>query len=62
MKTQTTHPGSDDRLEWLRAIRRKITGEFDHDQKKLGDYLRAREKTMGVRIVRAQKRLVPDKR
>jgi hypothetical protein len=36
--------------EWLRAIRRKITSEFDHDQKKMGD-----------RIVRTQPRLVPAK-
>jgi hypothetical protein len=56
----TPTPSShDDGLEWLREIRRKITTDFDHDQKKIGDYLREREKTMGDRIVRTQKRLVP---
>lgn len=56
--TDAPHRDSDD-LEWLRDIRRKITSEFDHDQKKIGDYLREREKAMGDRIVRAQPRLVP---
>jgi hypothetical protein len=62
MKTASTpsHPDTDD-LEWLRAIRRKLTSEFGHDQKKLGDALREREKQMGDRIVRSQARLVPAK-
>jgi len=62
MKTALTppHPDTDD-LEWLRAIRRKLTSEFGHDQKKLGDALREREKQMGDRIVRSQARLVPAK-
>lgn len=50
-----------DGLEWLREIRRKITSDFGHDQKKIGDYLREREKSMGDRIVKTQKRLVPAK-
>ncbi len=50
-----------DDLEWLREIRRTITEDFSHDQKKIGDYLREREKAMGDRIVRTQKRLVPAK-
>lgn len=41
-----------DDLEWLREIRRKITSDFGHDQKKIGDYLRERDKAMGDRIVR----------
>ncbi len=53
-------PDSDD-LEWLRAIRCKLTSEFGHDQKKIGDALREREKQMGDRIVRSQARLVPAK-
>jgi hypothetical protein len=57
----TTPPPDTDDLEWLRAIRRKITSEFGHDQKKIGDALREREKQMGDRIVRAQARLVPAK-
>lgn len=48
--TPPTPPPDSDGLEWLRAIRRKITSEFDHDQKKMGD-----------RIVRSQPRLVPAK-
>ena len=51
---------SDD-LPWLRAIRRKLTSEFSHDQKKIGDALREREQEMGGRIVRSQARLVPAK-
>ena len=54
-----TPPSDPDDLEWLREIRRKITSEFGHDQKKIGDYLREREKAMGDRIVRTQKRIVP---
>ncbi len=62
MNTAPTTPPSDtDDLEWLRAIRRKITSEFGHDQKKIGDALREREKQMGERIVRTQSRLVPAK-
>lgn len=57
----TTAPPDTDDLEWLRAIRRKITSEFGHDQKKIGDALREREKQMGDRIVRTQARLVPAK-
>ncbi len=62
MKTAPTppHPDPDD-LEWLRAIRRKLTSEFGHDQQKIGDALREREKQMGDRIVRTQARLVPAK-
>ena len=40
-----TPPSDPDDLEWLRGIRRKITSDFGHDQKKLGNYLREREKT-----------------
>ena len=56
-----TPPSDPDDLEWLRKIRRKITSDFGHDQQKIGDYLREREKAMGDRIVRTQKRLVPAK-
>ena len=49
----------DDGLEWLRAIRREITTSFDHDQTRLGDYLREREKQLGDRVVRTQRRVVP---
>jgi hypothetical protein len=60
MNTTSTQTDPDG-LEWLREVRRKITSDFDHDQKKIGDYLREREKTMGDRIVKTQKRLVPAK-
>jgi hypothetical protein len=60
--TTPTPPSKDsDDLDWLREIRRKITTSFGHDQKKIGDYLREREKSMGDRIVRTQERLVPAK-
>lgn len=62
MKPASTSPLPDsDDLEWLRAIRRKLTAEFGHDQKRIGDALREREKQMGDRIVRSQDRLVPAK-
>jgi hypothetical protein len=62
MNTESnTPPPDNDDLEWLRDIRRKLTSSHDHDQKKIGDALREREKTMGDRIVRAQARLVPAK-
>lgn len=48
-----------DDLEWLRQIHRKITGDFGHDQKKIGDYLREREKATGTRVVRTQRRIIP---
>lgn len=51
----------DDGLEWLRELRRQISAEFDHDQKRIGDYLREREKEYGDRVVRTQARLVPAK-
>ncbi|HCN75753.1 MAG TPA: hypothetical protein DIT13_01000 [Verrucomicrobiales bacterium] len=58
--TAKYHTNLDD-LEWLREIRGKITGSFDHTPKRIGDYLREREKTLGDRIFRAQARLVPAK-
>jgi len=61
MNTNPSSQSDPDDLEWLREIRRKITTDFGHDQKKIGDYLREREKAMGDRIVRTQKRLVPAK-
>jgi len=61
MNTQPPPQSRDDGLEWLREIRRKITSEFDHDQTRIGDYLREREKEMGDRIVRTQDRLVSAK-
>ena len=61
MNTKPQNQSDSDDLEWLREIRRKITSDFGHDQKKIGDYLREREKAMGDRIVRTQKRLVPVK-
>ncbi len=61
MNTSATPQRDSDDLEWLREIRRKITSDFGHDQKKIGDYLREREKLMGDRIVRSQDRLVPVK-
>ncbi|WP_395738027.1 hypothetical protein [Prosthecobacter sp.] len=61
MNTSSTSQRDSDDLEWLREIRRKITSDFGHDQKKIGDYLREREKLMGDRIVRSQDRIVPAK-
>lgn len=57
--TPTPRSQKDDGLEWLREIRREISAEFDHDQTRIGDYLREREKEYGNRVVRTQNRLVP---
>ena len=57
----TAHQSDPDGIEWLREIRRKITADFGHDQKKIGDCLRGRERAMGDQIVRTRKRLVPAK-
>ena len=62
MNPQPPAEPHDDGLEWLREIRRKITAEFDHDQQRIGDYLRQREAELGDRVVRTQERVVPAKR
>ena len=62
MNPQPPAEPHDDGLEWLREIRRKITAEFDHDQQRIGDYLRLREEELGDRVVRTQERVVPAKR
>jgi hypothetical protein len=62
MNPQPPAEPHDDGLEWLREIRRKITSEFDHDQQRIGDYLRLREEELGDRVVRTQERVVPAKR
>ena len=60
MNTESTSRlQKDDGLDWLRAIRRDISAEFGHDQIRIGDYLRAREKEYGSRVVRTQDRIVP---
>lgn len=61
MNPQPPAEPHDDGLEWLREIRRKITAEFDHDQQRIGDYLRLREEELGDRVVRTQERVVPAK-
>ena len=39
-------------IAWIREVRHKISPEFDHDPKKLGDHLRELEKKYANRIVR----------
>ena len=60
MSTPNAQTDPDD-LEWLRQIRRKITEDSGHNQKRIGDYLREREKAMGTRVVCTQRRVVPAK-
>ena len=57
-----SRPQKDDGLEWLREIRRQISADFDHDQTRIGDYFREREKAYGERVVRTQARIVPANR
>ena len=61
MKPEPPAEPRDDGLEWLREIRRRISSDFDHDQQRLGDYLRERERELGARIVRTQDRVVAAK-
>ena len=61
MKPEPPAEPHDDGLEWLREIRRRISSDFDHDQQRLGDYLRERERELGARIVRTQDRVVAAK-
>ncbi len=39
-------------MKWIRDVRHKISAEFDHDTKKLGDHYRELEKKYADRIVR----------
>lgn len=39
-------------IAWIREIRHKISAQFGHDPKKLGDHLRELEKKYADRIVR----------
>ena len=39
-------------IAWIRDVRHKISVEFEHDPKKLGDHLRELEKKYADRIVR----------
>lgn len=49
----------DDGLEWLRAIRREISAEANHDPHEIGRRLRARERQMPERMFKARRVLVP---
>jgi hypothetical protein len=63
MNTQPPPSSQDDGLEWLRDIRRKITGKLDHNPHRLGTRLREMEKLpqYAHRIVRVRKVLEPVK-
>jgi hypothetical protein len=39
-------------MKWIRDVRHKISAEFDHDPKKLGDHYRELEKKYANRLVR----------
>ncbi len=58
--TPTSRPQKDDGLDWLREIRREFSAQFDHDETRIGDYYRQREKEYGNRVVRTQDRIVPN--
>jgi hypothetical protein len=44
------HKG-DPGIAWIREIRHKISAEFDHDPKKLGEHYRELEKKYADRLV-----------
>jgi len=39
-------------MKWIRDVRHKISAEFDHDTKKLGDHYRELEKKYADRLVK----------
>ena len=43
-------------IAWIRNVRHKISAEFDHDSKKLGDHLRELEKKYADRLEPMTKR------
>ena len=46
MKREKEDPG----IAWIRDVRHKISAEFDHDPKKLGEHLRELEKKYADRL------------
>ena len=50
---------TDETLEEIWAIRRKLAKEFGYDAKRAGEYYRRRQKAAGVRIYRREDHLVP---
>jgi len=40
----------DQGIEWIRDVRHRISAEFEHDPKKLGDHLRELEKKYTDRL------------
>ncbi len=56
--TDDPAPPRDDGLDWLREIRRKLTAAQGHDQRRIGDAIRAREAEVRHRLVRTQPRVV----
>lgn len=39
-------------MKWIRDVRHKISAEFDHDPKKLGEHYRELEKKYADRLVK----------
>lgn len=56
--TETPVP-HDDGLEWLRAIRREISAEANHDPAEMIRRLREREREMPERMFKTRRVLVP---
>lgn len=48
----------DDGLEWLRAIRRELAAEANHDPTEMGHRLRERERQMAGRLFKTRRVLV----
>ena len=60
MKTTTRKIAKhDDGLEWLRAIRRKLSAACNHDPFEIGRRLRERERQYKGRIFKTKRVLVP---
>jgi len=55
----TTTTAADDPIAEIHEIRRRLTAEHGDDPRRLGAYLRQREKARGAKVVRVEKQLVP---
>jgi hypothetical protein len=51
----------DDGLEWLRAIRRKLAVEFQHDPRKMGEHYREMQRRFKGRIYHREEQLTAAK-
>jgi hypothetical protein len=63
MKPETSFadsaPAHEDGLEWLREVRRQLAAEANYDPAEMGRRIREREKSLGHRMFKTRRVLVP---